>query len=163
GPWNETCQPPWSEKDLRKKIRDTAAQVGTRPGPLSRTDGDSGREPVSVEWAVREAPDDPHRLAQAFLRGGHTGPGQPTPRCCNGDWYGWDGRAYRLVSEGEVRAGLTRAIKEEFDRLNRLERLAPTVVAAEGPPAREPSARKVTTALVANALQALKSETLVPG
>ncbi len=29
-PWNLTCQPPWSEKDLRKKIRD-ADEKGTMP------------------------------------------------------------------------------------------------------------------------------------
>jgi putative DNA primase/helicase len=164
GPWNETCQPPWGEKDLRKKIKDAAGHAGGQHNLLLRRDGEEGGDAEREELpAAREAADDPHRLAQLFLRDGRDEQGQPTVRCWNGDWYGWDGLAYRLISEGEVRAGLTRSIKEEFDRLNLLERLGPVVPAAEGRPVREPLSRRVTTRLVSDVLQALKSETLVPG
>jgi hypothetical protein len=32
--WNLTCQPPWSEKDLRRKIREAAKRSTRAPGGL---------------------------------------------------------------------------------------------------------------------------------
>lgn len=46
-PWNETCQPPWKEGDLRHKVRDAAkAQHKQTPGHLLRSGGDRKRVPV---------------------------------------------------------------------------------------------------------------------
>jgi putative DNA primase/helicase len=166
--WNETCQPPWPEKDLRKKLRDAASRAAQGNGALptvgrNEVIGTDGAALDAVAFPeAREAPDDPHRLAQVFLQGGVRQEGQITIRCWNGDWYQWDGQAYRLVSEGEVRAELTRSIKQEFDRLNVLERLQPVVPAVEDQLIRERSVRKVTTRLVTDVLQALRSKTLVP-
>jgi putative DNA primase/helicase len=174
--WNETCQPPWTEKELLHKLEDAAERVGPQANPLllpsNRQAGSvsGSNQPASAELPVlpaREAADDPHRLAQLFLDESRADDGAVTLRSWNGDWYRWDGAAYRPLAEAEVRAGLTRAIKAEFDRLNLLERITPLATKQPPPdqpaaPAREPNARKVTTAVVGNALQALRSLTLIP-
>lgn len=81
------------------------------------------------------------------------------------EWFEWDGVAYRAVPEGDLRALLCRSIKDEFDRLN-VERIA--ALKAQLPPGMPlatkelPAARKVTTALVNNTLQALTGMSLLP-
>src|SRR5262249_27711343 len=107
GPWNETCQPPWNEKELRKKLRDAAGRTGRQQTIRSRSDDGKGdeaeRENEIIELpATREAPDDPHRLAQLFLRDGNDERDQPVVRCWNGDWYKWDGVAFRPIADAEV-------------------------------------------------------------
>jgi putative DNA primase/helicase len=163
GPWNETCQPPWTEKDLRKKLKDAAERAGRQPNLLPRADSTEMQEEAFELPETREAPDDPHRLAQLFLRNSSAEEGRSTVRYWNGDWYQWDGLAYRLLSEGEMRAGLTRSIKREFDRLNLLERLGPVLSTTEEQLAREPNVRRVTTKLVTDVLQALRPETFLSG
>jgi putative DNA primase/helicase len=171
--WNETCQPPWPEKDLLHKLNDAAERVGPQANPLlpasnSQVGAGGGEsQPELPVLPAREAADDPHRLAQLFLDQSRAADGAVTLRHWNGDWYRWDGAAYRQLAEAEVRAGLTRAIKAEFDRLNLLERITQLVTKEPHPdqpaaPAREPNARKVTTTVVGNALQALRSVALIP-
>jgi putative DNA primase/helicase len=171
--WNEACQPPWGEKELLHKLEDAAERAGPQanaflPPSNSQVGAGGGEsEPDLPVLPAREAADDPHRLAQLFLGESRADDGAVTLRHWNGDWYRWDGAAYRPVPEAEVRAGLTRTIKAEFDRLNLLERLTPLVPKKEPAdepkaPACEPNARKVTTAVVGNALQALRSVTLIP-
>jgi hypothetical protein len=60
-----------------------------------------------------------------------------------------------------VRAGLTRTIEAEFDRLSVVDQLVGAAPGAEEETGRagRRRARKVTTAVVNNALQALRSET----
>jgi putative DNA primase/helicase len=167
--WNATCQPPWEEKDLRKKLRDAAARVrtdGSRAaggGPQDAGGAGPGGDGADAAGPAGdlplEAPDDPHRLAKLFLDGGRAADGAASVRYWNGDWYQWDGRVYAATPEDAIRAGLTRATKGEFDRLS-LARGVPDAGAPLALPGRRP-ARKVTLALVTNALQALRSVTFV--
>jgi putative DNA primase/helicase len=166
--WNETCQPPWEEKELLHKLEDAAERVGLQANPLLPPSnshvgaGGGERQPDLPVLPAREAADDPHRLAQLFLDESRAGDGSITLRHWNGDWYCWDGAAYRPLAEAEVRAGLTRTIKAEFDRLSVANQLVAAAVGADEGADRR-SARKVTTTLVSNALQALRSATLIPG
>jgi putative DNA primase/helicase len=164
--WNERCQPPWEDKDLRKKLRDAAQKVRPQSGvrPDAAGDGDDVGAAVLPGLKALEAADDPHRLAQLYLAGGRAGDGEITTRFWNDDWYRWDGVAYRQVPEAEIRAGLTKKSKEEFDRLNVKEQVIAAAPDEErGTERAGPRrAQKVTTTLVGNALQALRSETFVP-
>jgi putative DNA primase/helicase len=165
--WNERCQPPWEDKDLRKKLRDAAEKVRpratARPGSGAGELGDGAAAVLPAPRALEET-DDPHRLAQLYLAGGLADDGEVTVRFWNSDWYRWGGEAYRQVPEADVRAGLTKAITAEFDRISVLGQAIAIVPGGdeEGERGRRRRARKVTTALVNNALQALKSETFVP-
>ncbi len=169
--WNETCQPPWSEKDLSKKLQDAARHIfvgagSVAPIPQVRStetgqDAIQSPDPAALPEA-REAADDPHRLAKLFLQNAGQEKGQMIIRFWNGDWYKWNTGAYHQVPEEEMRASVTRTIKEEFNRLNLLERLGLGNPELDKQPDREPNARKVTTALVGNTLLALRSLTIVP-
>jgi putative DNA primase/helicase len=103
-----------------------------------------------------EAADDPHRLARLFI----------AERCQHGDgltlrfwreeWHRWDGSAYRLLPEKELRAELTVATKAEMDRVNLIaQKLADQ---DKGPP----TVRKVTGRLVGDVAHALASLTVLP-
>jgi putative DNA primase/helicase len=167
--WNETCQPPWTEKELLHKLEGAAERVGPQANPLlppsnSQVGAGGGEsQPDLSVLPAREAADDPHRLAQLFLDESRAS-GAITLRHWNGDWYRWDDAAYRPVPEAEVRAGLTRAVKAEFDRLSVANQLIVAAVGADevADQLARRSTRKVTTRLVADALQALRSATLIP-
>ena len=117
--WNSKCEPPWTEKDLRKKLHDARLNV-TRPRSVQLDGQQAGSEPLNDN--LREYADDPHRLAEIYLKQRRV-EGMSTVVFWNGDWYRWNGAAYVVVSENEIKAEVTRAIKEEFDQLNRVERL----------------------------------------
>ena len=72
----------------------------------------------------------------------------------NGDWYRWNGVAYAVVTEAEIKADLTRTIKSDFDQINRLEQTEPLRVV---------NVRKVTSRLLTDTMQALRSECFVNG
>jgi putative DNA primase/helicase len=79
-------------------------------------------EVLAADPQVNEAEDDPYRLASLFLDRHRHPPGDllgvRTLRLYQGQWYCWDGSAYRELPAEEVRAGLHGSIKEEFNRLN---------------------------------------------
>lgn len=119
---------------------------------------------------VLEAPDDPHRLARLLLNPeGH--PDGPTLAYHRQSFFEWTSgtQAYRPVPDEEMRGRVNGTVKQEFDRLNLLEqaRHAQRDQASETeravPPSRRPRARKVTGAVVANVLEALRGMTLIPG
>ena len=56
--WNQKCQPPWEEKDLKKKLRDARAKVNLNQ-PMQP------RENVPA-LGTNEAVDDPHRSGRAL-------------------------------------------------------------------------------------------------
>lgn len=102
----------------------------------------------------REAQDDPHRLAQVYLRtrqvehkfGWHL-------RFWRDDWWVWEGRCYRRLSHADLAADVTNAIKREFNRwAQRYTR------SKKG---RRAAVAKVTRSLLGNVLQALKGSVIV--
>lgn len=107
-----------------------------------------------------EAFDDPHLLARDYRKQFRFADSLETLYYHRQDWSRWDGRAYRVLDEKEIKAELTESIKAAFDR-EHLKHLARWKAnGAEGSP---PTAPKVTTKCVGNALQALAGMSLLRG
>jgi putative DNA primase/helicase len=149
-----------AEDDVRTSIyrrcakRSTKPQANTSCGETaSCTNGDASlADGVPREEQPDEAEDDPHRLARLFKDD------YIALVYWQAEWYWWDGLAYRRLSPEELRARLCARIKKEFDRLAAL-----AVARWEdnqgcddaGNPIPKPVARKVSTKLVNDAVQAL--------
>jgi putative DNA primase/helicase len=141
--WNATLDERWTERELRHKLEDA-----------NKEDDERGY------LVVDEADDDPFRLAKVFLNENYGSTTSPSLRCWRQDWYEWDGTAYRLLPEGELRAKVSKGIKKEFNRIY------PRQLDAwekQGSETRQPRVLKVTQSLVNNVLQALASITLIAG
>jgi putative DNA primase/helicase len=150
--WNLKCQPPWTEKELRHKLEDAVEKAD------EAKDDDSPPEVV-------EADDDPHRLARLFLDRHRTPKYEYTLHCWNGDWYAWDGIAYRPVGTSDLKAKINAVVKEEFDRINQTQLADRSAREADGNEVKggPPKAIKVTENLVRNVVQALSSQVLIEG
>jgi putative DNA primase/helicase len=171
--YNDTCQPPWSEKDVRRKveqafIKETSrgflrdvprkgekAQGSTTPpkGPTAEVPPEEPQPDVP-----NEAPDDPHRLARVYMEQNCTRPDGSTLVFHNGEFLRWDG-AYRPMPDKEVRAELNKSAKAEFNRINVI---AVKLHKKEGSDKPTPEARKVSAALTNNIHQALSGYSLLP-
>jgi len=155
--WNETCQPPWSERELRHKLEDAHKQPGGRGYLLfaerPRLDPGVGIDDATTTGTLKpqKQDDDPIRLASVFLQQ-HTHPDGNRLRFWQGDWYSWNGSRYVNTDDEEVKGDLWTAIGQEFDALCQV-----------GQPGSNLVAKKVTVDLVNNVRGALKSMTLVKG
>jgi putative DNA primase/helicase len=104
-----------------------------------------------------EATDDPHRLARLFIGETCTHRDGLMLRYYREQWHKWDGSAYRIVGEKELRAELTRSAKAEMDRLNLIAQKLAAI--NDKPP---PSVRKITGRLIGDVGHALASLTMLP-
>jgi putative DNA primase/helicase len=111
--------------------------------------------PVAV--APIEAADDPHRLARLYLDTICRHDDGVTLRFWREEWHRWDGSAYRIVPDRELRAELTAATKAEMNRVNVFQQQE-AVAEDEKPPV----VRKVTGRLIADVAHALASLTVLP-
>jgi hypothetical protein len=94
---------------------------------------------------IAESSNDPFRLARAFSDAeGKDAQGRPTLRFWKGEWYRYRDGHYVIQEEGSIRVELTGFIKNYFDANKCVDSSRFFV-------------RQVTTALVANTLQALAS------
>jgi putative DNA primase/helicase len=155
--YNPRCKPPWSEAELRHKI-DDAYERELRRGWLLG-DGRSGDRLM-----VNEAPDDPHRLARVFLAA-YWRDGLRTLRFYQGQLIQWNG-AYMAMKDAEALSGVTTAVKDEFDRRNKVavalwEKAGG--VDEDGNKITKPRALKVTKRLVGDVMQAIHGYTLLAG
>jgi putative DNA primase/helicase len=119
--------------------------------------GRKDTRPAQQEGKVNEAADDPHRLARLFLAA-YRRQGQLTLRYWRDEWTRWNGIAWELLATKDLRARLCASIKAEFDRLNLIAiRMWEEAGRADskGKPCPAPIARKVTTKIMADAIQAL--------
>jgi hypothetical protein len=75
--WNERCQPPWTEKELRHKLQGAEKQPGERGYLLAERNGWSGvTGPMGpeatadslIEGQVLKEIDDPYRLARLYVK-----------------------------------------------------------------------------------------------
>jgi putative DNA primase/helicase len=103
-----------------------------------------------------ESADDPHRLARLYLGGRCHHIDGLTLQFHREEWHRWDGSAYRILPEKELRAELTVSAKAEMDRINLV---AQKLADKDKPP---PKVRKVTGRLVGDVAHALASLTLLP-
>lgn len=105
-----------------------------------------------------EAADDPHRLARLYIaERGSTADGEPTLVWWHNAFWRWEGCAYEVISDDELRAEISTSIKQEFDRLN-LEELKNAT--NDKPP---PTTRRVTRGLIHNVVCAAESLCILPG
>jgi putative DNA primase/helicase len=127
----------------RGRATPTANGNGRRSGEPPPGGGDD-RGPAQPK--PNEASDDPHRLGRLYLKRAQHSAGL-TLRFWREEWHRWDGTAYRVAPDKEVRGELAGTVKAEFDRLN-----LKAQALANGKP---PKVRPVTTKLVANVTLAL--------
>jgi putative DNA primase/helicase len=153
----------YHDGDFGDAARDLAAR-GYGPAPAPEA---ASSQPALVVPSDRphEAPDDPHRLARLLVERRCRHADGLTLRYWRGEWHRWDGAAYHLLPESEVRAEVCEAAKAEFDRVNLLElkdydhrRRSSRLKRGEEPP----TVRKVTQGLVGNIIQALGGLTVLP-
>jgi putative DNA primase/helicase len=115
-------------------------------------------EPPPKGLTPLEAPDDPHRLARLYIRERCQHAEALTLRSWREEWHRWDGSAYRVLPDKELRAELTASAKAEMDRVNII---AQKLAEAKGE--NLPIVRKVTGQLAGNVAHALASLTMLPG
>jgi putative DNA primase/helicase len=108
------------------------------------------------ELTPNEAPDDPHRLARLYIDERCTHPDGLMLRHWREEWHRWDGTAYRVQPDRELRAELTASAKREMDRVNMIAQK----LAKEGD--EPPTVRKVTGRLIGDVAHALASVTVLP-
>jgi P4 family phage/plasmid primase-like protien len=91
--WNQRCQPPWDESELRRKLDQADAATEPRGGKLLE---------------VLRSPTDPDRLAEGFL-------GQSPPiKFWRGGWYLWGAGYWRQCDPLEVCGQVWRFVEVEF-------------------------------------------------
>jgi len=166
--WNGTCNPPWSEHELRRKLEEVdAKETGPRglklvdDRPMSGTTTDDVRLPRGARSAVDgDEPTNPHRLAAEMLREGARDCGPLWLRFWRDEFYVWNGSAYKKLTDEGMRADVNRFVRRQFVRLYELRRDLYKKQHKEGdkPPTTEP----ITIALVNNVVAALKGACLVP-
>lgn len=112
---------------------------------------------ATVGSQVLEAEDDPHRLARVNLEKYAELTGGGTLRYWRDEWYTWkpDRACYQKIVPGDLRAKIGSSVKAEFDRLNLIEQ-------KETEKGELPTARKVTTHLVTNVVNAMAGMQIVP-
>jgi putative DNA primase/helicase len=115
-------------------------------------------EPAPPEKGLtpNEAPDDPHRLGRLFIGERCQHPDGVTLHFWREEWNRWDGSAWRILPDKELRAEVTASAKAEMDRIN----LIAQKLADRNKPL--PAVRKVTVRLLADVAQALQSLTVLP-
>jgi P4 family phage/plasmid primase-like protien len=118
-------------------------------------------EPDSVDLGTaNKAVDDPFALARGFLARDYTAPtGEYTLRYYREDWHQWRDAAWPVIPADEVRGAVAAYTETVFDAEN-LADLAEWL--ADGEKGDPPTARAVTTRVVADTLQALVSLTVIP-
>jgi putative DNA primase/helicase len=141
----------------------TAAKIGVDDFLVARG-SDAFRELLTAAVAPtppekgltpNEAPDDPHRLARLYIGESCRHADGLTLRFWREEWHRWDGSAYRIFPDTELRAELTASAKAEMDRVNLIaQKLADE---EKGPP----TVRKVTGRMIADVAHTLVSLTVV--
>ena len=112
--------------------------------------------PPAKPLTPNEAPDDPHKLARLYIGERCQHADGLTQRFWREESYRWDGSAWRVIPDKELRAELTASAKAEMDRINLI---AQKLAEKDKPP---PVVRKVTARLIADVAHALASLTVLP-
>jgi putative DNA primase/helicase len=142
--YNARCQPPWSEKELRHKCGDADGKPYGKPRGHLLTGDDI-------------PPDNPHHLADTFLDA------QPTRlRHWRGEFWKYDGGAYRNVPEGDVTNDLVNHIRDVFDAHHRRELRAWERKSETKRSPTKPSLKGVTQPLTGNVMLALRATCGLP-
>lgn len=111
-------------------------------------------KPLQTEAIIVD--DDPHRLAEVFLRQHTAADGSYTLRAWKECWWASDGSRYVQISPANLKAAINIAIKREFNRIAE-ERLRHA-----NPEKAPPTSKPVTAQTVANAMHAVHALTSLP-
>jgi putative DNA primase/helicase len=164
----EVCEIKWDSFTVNRNgkrvtiatVFKLARDAGWKPAESKVVIGGSGSEAVQPNEAI----DDPHRLARLYIceRCEHADDGL-TLRFYRDEWNRWDGCAYRIVPEKELRAELTQSAKIEMDRLNviDLKKWQQCPMDEMGNPKPKPVVRKITGRMIADNAHALASLTVL--
>jgi putative DNA primase/helicase len=135
-----------SADDLRKLI--DAATEPQRPPRKPRDSADPG-----------DSFDNPHRLAEGFLRYVSRVDDEVRLRYYRGEFFEWSGHACRALPNADLRARVTDWIRGEFVKVHAdaMKNWQPTKEDAK-----EPTVAKVTGTIVDDTINALKGRTLLP-
>jgi putative DNA primase/helicase len=129
-------------------------------------DNDSTPQPAAAAsdgLTPLEADDDPHRLARLYVEEKCRHEAGMMLRFWREEWHRWDGSAYRIVPEKELRAELTKSAKAEMDRINLEDQRGAKGKGGKGKDDKGPPvARKVTGRMIADTAHALASVTVLP-
>jgi len=167
--YNDRCQPPWSESELRHKAEEACKTEKRRDLARGRgktaaasPNGDGRRREIKVSDAI----DDPHRLIQIF-KGKRRGPnGSNMFIFYRGEYHRWRESAYHPIADYEMTAQLIETTKADFDRQNLLdiERWEDNgQMGKDGKPCPAPTVHKVTRRLMADVDMVLKASIGVDG
>lgn len=107
-----------------------------------------------------DSPDDPHRLAERYLSC-VCGSGPLTLRYWRGEFVAWRDGAYSAQAEGDIRATITEFIRMEFRELNLREQERRSTATKDEKNEQPVQTRKVSTRLVADVMNALRSICLI--
>jgi putative DNA primase/helicase len=161
----------WNREDYRQRTIARALQgrtqyfTGQRPGAGSGNSNSNGvRDAQSQDEPASEAANDPHRLARLFAQD-YVRDGVPTLRYWQAEWHVHSGGAFGVLPAHDLKGRLVGRIKAEFDRLARAGHRAWEAagrVNDKGKPQACPVARRVTTRLLADVVQALAGMVLIP-
>jgi putative DNA primase/helicase len=144
------------------QAHESGATGSTQEEPIpSNGAGQENSEAAGTCQSPPEAEDDPHRLARLILDDYRRADGLCL-RYWREEFHVWNGTVYRAVPAKELRAQACQRIKQEFDRLTALAVQRRRRHHENGRRKPPPVARKVTTELVTNTLQALAGMTLLP-
>jgi putative DNA primase/helicase len=147
----------------RKRRDNPPVEEKTKRPRWDAGDFEVGYDDVDVPAELNEAPDDPHLQARTFLEDYRTEEGVLL-RYYREEYHLWDGIAYRVLPEQDVRALACARIKRDFNERNpkEIELWRQRGEKNEmGKPCPMPTVRKVTKHIVADVLQAIVSETLL--
>jgi putative DNA primase/helicase len=165
--YNPRCQPPWLERDLRHKVDDAYKREPDRrwlldedsPVPVTAPPAGAsvpaGAPAQSEDEAPVERPDDNWRLARVIVAGRYTHEGRPTLLYYRGQFYEWQGGAYRAVRDSEMKADVGLLVRREFEQAYAAEQDAGK---ADTKPV---EMRRVTDNLIRNVLVALECQTVL--
>lgn len=147
-----------------KDVRDWLVEGGDYAG--LRTLADQAKVVTATKIVANEAVDDPHRLARLNLDQYADRTGGRTLKFWAGSWWQWKNNHYRPINPEEVRARLSRTVKDEFDRINlaEIEQYHVRKAAGDVEEGEMPSfVIKVTIALINNVMAATKDLVLMSG
>jgi putative DNA primase/helicase len=135
----------------------------SQPDTPETADCDDAELSELYDETYDETDDDPHRLARTFLRR-YRADGRHTLCHWRDEFLQWDGRSYQVIPDGDVTSRLTRHIRHEFEKayLRKKNEQGSDGDGDDGKKKQQVTVQAVTTRLVANVLQALKSQATLP-
>ncbi len=162
--YNPKCEPPWSEGELRHKVNDAATRATLPRGYLLNDEGGSSKrvrrkklnprpKEMPLTGQSNEGATDPHRLARIFIERAEEKVAASL-RYWHQEFWAWRSPLWSKVEMRTIEASICRVIKEEFDRINRVQMDAFMKEGGEGDP---PETLRVTRGLQSDVLNAVQS------